>query len=54
MNTAWRASTFSSNGTNCVEVSHDLRAVRDSKNPNGPTLCVDLQQFVNAVTRLPR
>jgi hypothetical protein len=53
----WRKSSFSSNGSSCVEVSHDLAAVRDSKNPEGPTLRVDLWRFVSAVrdnlTRLP-
>jgi hypothetical protein len=38
----WRKSSFSGTGGNCVEVRHDLAAVRDSKNPNGPTLTVDL------------
>jgi Domain of unknown function (DUF397) len=45
----WRTSTFSSNGTDCVEVSHDLAAVRDSKNPEGSTLAVDLRRFVSAI-----
>ncbi len=38
---AWRKSRHSVNAQNCIEVA-DLdgagRAVRDSKNPNGPTL----------------
>jgi hypothetical protein len=36
----WRASSYSGNSGNCVEVA-DLTArcaVRDSKNPNGPIL----------------
>ena len=33
----WRKSTRSQNTTDCVEVSN-LGAVRDSKNPDGPTL----------------
>lgn len=33
----WRKSTRSQNTTDCVEVSN-LGAVRDSKNPSGPTL----------------
>lgn len=45
----WRTSTFSSNGTNCVEVAHDLAALRDSKNPNGPILRVDLGHLLLAV-----
>jgi hypothetical protein len=45
----WRTSSYSSNGTNCIEVSHDPTAVRDSKNPEGRTLPVDLRLFVNAI-----
>jgi hypothetical protein len=30
-------------------VSNDLAAVRDSKNPDGPTLRVDLGLFVSAI-----
>ncbi len=36
----WRASSYSGNSGNCIEIA-DLtanRAVRDSKNPTGPTL----------------
>ncbi|WUI01628.1 DUF397 domain-containing protein [Spirillospora sp. NBC_00431] len=38
---AWRKSSHSGSGDQCVEVaplSSDLRAVRDSKNPAGPAL----------------
>nr|WP_137815042.1 DUF397 domain-containing protein [Gandjariella thermophila] len=37
---AWRKSTRSSNGANCVEVAvaTDGATARDSKNPCGPTL----------------
>jgi Domain of unknown function (DUF397) len=48
----WRTSSFSSNGSSCVEVSNDLATVRDSKNPDGPTLHVDLRQFVSKVHTL--
>jgi uncharacterized protein DUF397 len=37
----WHKSSYSNgNGGNCVEVAHtpELAAVRDSKNPTGPTL----------------
>lgn len=38
--TTWRKSSYSSNGSNCVEVAFagDGVATRDSKNPTGPTL----------------
>ncbi|MFB8173382.1 DUF397 domain-containing protein [Kitasatospora purpeofusca] len=38
---SWRKSSYSNNGGSCVEVSPDvpgLVPVRDSKNPEGPTL----------------
>jgi Domain of unknown function (DUF397) len=40
-NAAWRKSTRSNDGGNCVEVADNLPgvvAVRDSKNPTGPAL----------------
>jgi len=49
MDTArWRTSSFSSNGTNCVELATDGRvwgAVRDSKNPGGGVLMIDSGPF---------
>nr|WP_084467887.1 DUF397 domain-containing protein [Actinokineospora inagensis] len=39
----WRKSTRSSNGTDCVEVRNDLSAIRDSKNPAGRSIAVDLR-----------
>lgn len=38
---AWRKSTYSNNGGQCVEIAcrkPDAIAVRDSKNPEGPKL----------------
>jgi hypothetical protein len=39
---AWRKSTYSGNGNDCVEVASAVRpevvAVRDSKDPDGPKL----------------
>lgn len=45
----WRTSRYSSNGTDCVEVSKDLAGLRDSKNPTGPALHLDIQQFIDAI-----
>lgn len=41
----WHKSSFSGSGGNCVQVRQDLAAVRDSKNPGGPTLAVDLSRL---------
>lgn len=40
MSTTWRKSSYSSNGSDCVEVAFagDGVATRDSKAPAGPTL----------------
>jgi hypothetical protein len=43
----WRKSSKSTSQTNCVELSN-TGAVRDSKNPNGPILTVDLSAFLAA------
>lgn len=46
----WRKSSRSGgNGGECVELAHTLRTVRDSKNPNGPTLRGDLMALLEAV-----
>lgn len=45
----WRRSSFSSNGTNCVELAHDLAAVRDSKSPEGHVLRVDAVRLLTAI-----
>ena len=44
----WRKSSFSADG-NCVQVRRDLAAVRDSKNPGGPAVALDLSRLVAAV-----
>lgn len=52
---AWRKSIRSGQDGNCVELAHasdSVRgsgAVRDSKNPSGPTLPMDLAPFLAAV-----
>ncbi|HYS34655.1 MAG TPA: DUF397 domain-containing protein [Pseudonocardiaceae bacterium] len=45
---AWWKSNHSSENENCVELAA-RRAVRDSKNPDGPTLSVDVAALVSAV-----
>ena len=45
----WRKSSYSSQGPNCVELSVDR--IRDSKNPDGPTLHVDVGKLVAAIKR---
>jgi hypothetical protein len=42
----WRTSSFSGD---CVQVRQDLAALRDSKNPHGPTLTVDLSGMLGAI-----
>jgi hypothetical protein len=44
----WRKSTRSASQSNCVEVAAQ-GAVRDSKNPAGPVLSVDVTALVTAV-----
>jgi hypothetical protein len=44
----WRKSS-KTNTSNCVELAHTLAHVRDSKNPTGPTLAVDLAAFLITV-----
>ena len=45
----WRKSQRSQNGANCVEVRHTLDQLRDSKNPTGPALRVDVPSLVRAL-----
>lgn len=46
----WRKSSHSNETATCVELSGDLDAVRDSKNPNGPALRVaGLPRFLDAI-----
>lgn len=44
----WRKSSRSNGGGQCVELAN-VGAVRDSKNPTGPALAVDLRALVAAV-----
>ena len=45
----WRKSSFSGTGGDCVQVRQDLAAIRDSKNPHGPTLAADLSGLLATV-----
>jgi hypothetical protein len=45
---AWRTSTYSANGSTCVEVARNLPglvAVRDSTDPEGPALAFTLAEW---------
>lgn len=44
----WRKSSYSGAVGNCVELAY-LGAVRDSKNPTGPALPVQLNTLLTAV-----
>lgn len=52
---AWRKSSYSNNGGACVEVATNLTglvAVRDSKDPSGPSLAFSAaswQAFIRAI-----
>lgn len=55
----WRKSSRSAQGTSCVELAGTLDRIRDSKNPTGPHLHVDLTTLVatikaNLVSAEPR
>lgn len=45
----WRKSTRSSGTETCVEIAHTRGAVRDSKNPGGPMLAMDVTGMIAAV-----
>jgi hypothetical protein len=49
----WRKSSRSSGGPNCVEVASDgqVTAVRDSKQPSGPTLAFPVSSWAEFVRR---
>jgi len=50
MNSArWIKSSHSSANGDCIEVTADLDRVRDSKDPDGPALRVDVTDLVRAV-----
>lgn len=45
----WRKSSYSGTETNCVELAATLDRVRDSKNPAGSALRVDLAALLTGV-----
>jgi hypothetical protein len=45
----WRKSSYSGTETNCVELAGSLDRVRDSKNPGGAVLRVDVVALLGAV-----
>lgn len=47
--TRWRKSSRSNGQTECVEVVSTLKAVRDSKNPTGAALSLDVTSMVAAI-----
>lgn len=47
--TDWRKSSRSQGTADCVEVWGGLDRIRDSKNPTGPVLRVDISALVKAV-----
>ncbi|MFJ8437179.1 DUF397 domain-containing protein [Kitasatospora sp. NPDC094019] len=53
---AWRKSSYSNNGGECVEVATDHAAapvsVRDSKDPSGPTLVFPVDAWRSFVAGL--
>lgn len=49
--TRWRKSSYTGNQGNCVEVADTLDRVRDSKNPTGPLLTIDLGAFLTEIKR---
>ncbi|MGW0591737.1 DUF397 domain-containing protein [Streptosporangium sp. NPDC002607] len=52
----WRKSTLSGDdASNCVEIanlSNNHRAIRDSKNPTGPTLLLTPRQWATFITTI--
>jgi len=45
----WRKSSFSDAQDTCVELAHTGDAVRDSKNPAGPTLTASTHALLAAI-----
>ncbi|QUH03840.1 DUF397 domain-containing protein [Saccharopolyspora erythraea] len=45
----WRKSSRSTAQGQCIELSEPVGMIRDSKDPDGPTLKADVPAFVRAV-----
>lgn len=45
----WRKSSYSSASTSCLEAASGLGHVRDSRNPTGPVLHVDLTALLTKI-----
>ncbi|MFC4855379.1 DUF397 domain-containing protein [Actinophytocola glycyrrhizae] len=45
----WRKSSLSDGQDTCVELAHTGTAVRDSKNPTGPTLTLTTDDLLTAI-----
>lgn len=45
----WQKSSYSNLNGNCVELSNPRGLIRDSKDPDGPVLSVDVVEFLGAV-----
>jgi hypothetical protein len=52
----WRKATYSRSHHNCVEVGngHELVAVRDSKNPDGPVIGVSPRAWIEFTEHVKR
>jgi Domain of unknown function (DUF397) len=48
MEARWRKSSFSEGANNCVELAH-VGSVRDSKDPHGTALRVELSTLLGAI-----
>jgi hypothetical protein len=47
--TRWRKASRSGEEGNCIELAHTLDAVRDSKDPEGPRLVVNVLSLLGAI-----
>ncbi len=45
----WRKSSYSGQEADCIELAHTLDSLRDSKNPDGPRLRVNIDALLGAI-----